>query len=671
MKLRTKITALTLLCVALDGGALTLGRLRGAALIGRPLDLAVQFQFDSGEDASASCFEADVFHAETRQDPGRIRLSVEPAAQAGVAEVRVVSPATVDEPVVALNLRYGCGQKVSRRYVLLADLPDQAFAASSVPALAPLMAEPAGVKPEPSPSPAAAADASVPAPAPVAAALPAPAARAKPAQRSKPGARAKPLVGQRAGPQAKNRSPAPRSDAAAAKPAAPVAKSKSGPAAAQPRLKLDPLEVLSDRVANLAAPATVQAPPQASPDLKKMQTLEGEVRALRDSAVKNEKSLAELKAQLQQAQAQSSSGVVVYVLVALVLCCLLALAWLWRRQRPGSVMGREWWRGAIANRLPAAGASAGEGAADLTATRQGAEPAALESAEPHRAGADFGASPGLQVHAVELSDSALDDFMRAGVADGANRGRSMSANAHARNLNSDAVLEIRRRADYLVAIGRPEQAVDILKRQLGEGDEPNPNFYLDLLGILHAANLKSDFQKFSQDFNLLFNGRIPEFAVFKKEGKDLGSHPEVLQRITGCWSTPKVLELIESCIFRDPWTASDEPFDLAAMRDLLLLHAIAQSHGLDAAAGTATHAPAGPDRAPSDPSAPTRDIPHDLDLDLSDLGIEAASTSGAPLAEINLDRLVPSVRQKLEASELDTRYPELNPPPRNPGQRPG
>ena len=37
--------------------------------------------------------------------------------------------------------------------------------------------------------------------------------------------------------------------------------------------------------------------------------------------------------------------------------------------------------------------------------------------------------------------------------------------------------------------------------------------------------------------------------------------------------------VIEASIFRDPWDDKSPPFDLAAFRDLLLLHAIAQTAG--------------------------------------------------------------------------------------------
>ena len=81
MEHRAKIIGIALLCVALGSQALTLGRIRGAAVVGRPLDMVVPVQMDAGEDASSLCFDADVFHADTRQDASRVRVVVEPMAQ--------------------------------------------------------------------------------------------------------------------------------------------------------------------------------------------------------------------------------------------------------------------------------------------------------------------------------------------------------------------------------------------------------------------------------------------------------------------------------------------------------------------------------------------------------------------------------------------------------------
>ena len=129
LKLRQTVAAGVLLLAALGSTAMTLGRTRGAALIGRPLDLSVQVRLEPGDEATAACFDADVFHGDTRIDSGRVSVQFQPAAGAQDATVRIRSSVVVDEPVVTIYLRAGCTQKVTRRYVLLADYPTDTLAA--------------------------------------------------------------------------------------------------------------------------------------------------------------------------------------------------------------------------------------------------------------------------------------------------------------------------------------------------------------------------------------------------------------------------------------------------------------------------------------------------------------------------------------------------------------
>jgi hypothetical protein len=99
-----------------------MGRARGLAILGRPLDVSVPVQLDSQEDASAQCFEADVFYGESRQSGNMVTVIGDGRTQAQPVTVRVVANANVNEPVVTMYLRAVCGQKSSRSYVLLADM---------------------------------------------------------------------------------------------------------------------------------------------------------------------------------------------------------------------------------------------------------------------------------------------------------------------------------------------------------------------------------------------------------------------------------------------------------------------------------------------------------------------------------------------------------------------
>ena len=169
--LRMAVKAAIFCCMLLGGVApalaLTLGSLPGPVWIGRSMDVALALYAEAGEDMAALCLEADVFYADTRQDPRGVSLSFKAGLPGQPAMLRIASAALVNEPMVTLHVRAGCVHKTSRRYVLLADPPLDLPAPAPAP---PLAASPPALPAEP----AASASASEPSPpaAPTIAALP-------------------------------------------------------------------------------------------------------------------------------------------------------------------------------------------------------------------------------------------------------------------------------------------------------------------------------------------------------------------------------------------------------------------------------------------------------------------------------------------------------------------
>ena len=113
--------------------AMSMGKHRGAALIGRPLNISVEAILDSQEDLASLCLEADVFYADVRQDKSRVKVAAEKTLVSGRdAVIRISSSALVDEPVVTIYLRAGCQQKTEKRYVVLADFVSEAARPSAI-----------------------------------------------------------------------------------------------------------------------------------------------------------------------------------------------------------------------------------------------------------------------------------------------------------------------------------------------------------------------------------------------------------------------------------------------------------------------------------------------------------------------------------------------------------
>ena len=600
---KIRILGLALLFAALESQALTLGRLRGAAIIGQGLDVSVQVQTDTDESLSALCLEAEVFHADSRQDPSRVRVSFDPAPAGQPSTVRIRSSVAIDEPVVTVYLSAGCSQKTTRRYVMLADVlseqaPPVAAPAPQVPlvtpaaAPAPAQATAGGAQAAPATAAGVPAGSSAGVATGSGAASP---ARGSASPAPTPAKRAQPVVRPRPAP-AKAATPAPAAQAAESpSPARP---------AGQSRLKLDPLEVLSDRVATLET-STANAPAaQAARDSReaeRLQALENSVKNLLAVATRNEASMADLRTRLQQAEADRYANPLVYALAALLLLSLAGVGYLLGRQnsrRQG--VGGNWWSG----NADAAGEDPARGAPAASARRSGFSPMSapaplsgpdslsgsdLATQQSQRAGPPSKAAPITQVDVslVEMSESTFDRLMQSGTSHSAVRKPRQADTppppagtvgaAGRRLINADDLFDIRQQAEFFVSLGQTDQAVRILENRISESGESSPLAYLDLMKIFHSLGLKADFRQVREDFNLLFNVRVPEFAGFDSEGRDLEDYPEILATLSAVWGKPEIFANIEALLFRDQWNTQREPVDLAAFRDLLLLHAVAQT----------------------------------------------------------------------------------------------
>ncbi|MEI6759309.1 MAG: hypothetical protein WCO22_02550 [Betaproteobacteria bacterium] len=289
MRLAGLILMLLLAAGPPETQALSLGRLQGTAQIGRPLALTVQIQTDPGEDLSALCLEAEVYHAETRQDPRGVRVQAD-AAQP--ATVRISSANGVDEPVVTLLLRAGCAQKITRRYVLLADPPIDTVAP---PILAASSAAPA--VPAAPPAPDSSSSATVPV---QTAAATVPHTKAlKPQHR------------------------------------------KSKRKVTKPRLTL--AATAAPPLGSASAAETPTAAAQALTQ-EKIFLLERDIKAAQAAALRQEAALAGIQARLNKAEAERFPLEVFYALVGLVLACLTAVGWLWNRLRRVQADSGEWWQ---------------------------------------------------------------------------------------------------------------------------------------------------------------------------------------------------------------------------------------------------------------------------------------------------------------------------------------
>ena len=300
---------------------MTLGKLRGTLWIGQPLELAIPIGMDADQSASDLCPQVEVLHGDTRQDSNLVHITIEPGSHPDNLTLRVRSAAKVDEHVVTLNLRLGCTQKTAHRLVLLADYPSTSN--SSVAAAVPAPVTAAASAPAPAKRP----HRTKPAPH---AALP-----AEPPERPSfdgieltlaSSLSAESLSLHALGKHASHKHPA--ADSAPQSVEMPETKSHRS------RLKLDPVETLSDRVAQLESGNTTPEAvnPIHSAEAQQLEALQGDLKSLIEQASKNEIAMAAMRERLERSESDRGPVILAYSLLTLIALTLLGALLLWARR---------------------------------------------------------------------------------------------------------------------------------------------------------------------------------------------------------------------------------------------------------------------------------------------------------------------------------------------------
>lgn len=504
--------------LALDAAAVTLGRASGAVLVGRPLQLSIPATLDAA--ATDPCASADLFYGEQRVTRTPTVRWESRDGKEGV--LRVSSELPVDEPMVTVYLRVGCGQPSARRYVLLAEVP---------PA-------------EASSSPGRAAAASVPV-------VPsAPPAAAPPVVRRPPPA------------------PRPKPPAVAREPARPV-------------LKLEPLDLsidhaptlrlsteigtqpTSDPAARQAAAALWQAlqkgPEEALQEAQRVQAVQRELQSLRDVNRQNEAAVAGMRAEVEHAQSRRNIASVLALLLATLLAAVLAaLGWRWYRIHRVERVGRWFEANGMAAALPPLAAAARPPPPDVLLD---ADPIATTSPGT----LPIGAVPPARPAAAPLSPwspSSMQDFQ-------SSRGGSF------RMVGVEELMDVHDKADFFLSIGEVNQAVAVLEGHVHDQVETSALPWMDLLELYHSLGRRADFERLRGEFRQRFSAQVPDFDHFGQPMPTLEDYGRALSRIVALWPTRRVLDVIEESIFRKPGLPGAEPFSLEAYRELVLLYHIA------------------------------------------------------------------------------------------------
>lgn len=619
-KVKTLVCGVLMLCTAVGSAALTLGRVQGAVFVGKALDLRVQVQFDATEDIQAACMDAEVFYGDTQLDAARVAVSLEPAGGAAKAPaVRVQSSVLVDEPIVTVNFRVGCQQKLSKRYTLF---PEVATNVVEPPARTVGGRTPADV----SLPTVAAASAQPVAPRANREQAAAPSVASGKGRSTPPPATQAPVREAAASPAPRDVKPAPPRSLASLEQAssAPPVRTKVSKASGKSRLKLDPLDLqiehdpvlqATTELLSLPPPDNTQkrseaaalwralnaSPEEALREEARARAMEKDLKALYAVTAENQKGLMDLVAKVQRAESQRYANGLVYTLLALLVASLVALAWLWRRGK--AQRAKSWLQGvdagdslmaelvkeAKAPAKPAAvlAADAAPVAATPAAVAQlAARPAAateldfdldLMGAPPHEpVWQEPAAAAAVRAPAPAANTTPMPAARPRPVEAGSARDFQASVSAGLRAIDSEDLMDVRQQAEFFMALGDTQKAIDVLTTRIAQVGESSPLVCLDLLKIYHQLGREPEYEFMRQEFNNWFTGRVPVIDDFGKEGRPLERYPEVIDRIVALWPDPRVLEYIENCIYHHSSDVYEPEFDLLAYRELLMLHGVAK-----------------------------------------------------------------------------------------------
>ncbi len=575
-KLRLSISFIAL-CIAGPAVALGFGDFRASAVLGQPLNLALPVLLAEGETLAGNCVSAEVQAGDSRLQPGAVRARVTQGRDAGEAIIRISTSVAIDEPVVNVTVSAGCPPRITRTLVLLADPPLVSVAAAA---------------PAAAPEAAAASRAAAPSEATSAAPLP-PERAARPATppratRTAQARNATP-AGEAATPQTATATPRLRSGPGANATAAPA---KPSAVEARPRLQLDGGQVAATPAAVLAAEAQASAARQAtliaeaaaSAAQQRMKDMEGEVARLRADAKAQTDALVELRKQIAQDRNRpSEAGWLMPALMALagVLgATALWLAWQLRQKQNVKVTQREAWYERAA---PASVANSTAGDRYEDSDYPGVVPSRIPSTLPP----PLPQTPRPPINPPSMNPPSMFDT-RAGGLDSMISPPTMPAHTSvtlplgaridddpSRAMSVDEQIDLEQQADFFIALGHDESAIDLLMAHLRSTGGGTPLPFLKLLEIHGRRGDREAYERTRVRFNQRFNSVAPEWQADPKSGRALEDYPLVVGRIQTAWPTPlDAMAELEALLFRRG--AGSEMFELPAYQEVLFLFQLAR-----------------------------------------------------------------------------------------------
>ncbi|HSI50958.1 MAG TPA: hypothetical protein VLA61_22050 [Ideonella sp.] len=597
---RKRVPALLCLCTlsaSLSAHGASFGTPAFQAVMGQPLQLLLPLTLEDEEATVADCISAEVLSGDRRLPDAEVRVQVQaqPAvvSQAGRQQwlARITTTSPVEEPVLQVRVTAGCKSRFTRQFTALADPP---------------LGLPTAAGTAPVRLPSAVSATSLP-PASTAAALRSPSASRSAA--AEPGAKPRTPKGPRreraAAPRERQNDAAGGGRAGAAQRVPGVdqggARLQLEVASGGPMLKMDIEEpVFMGEAAGAAALALPGAAAGSAPGdgTTQLTQLQAAIAALQGNSKAMATDNQALRERLQGAEKRAAW---LPWLAGLLLLSAGGALLLWRRSR-ALALGPEWWSPSRTDEPlpapvpPAAGPT--ETAASLdepTAEPGQAPPQAWRPAQGHALAldghADAASEPGLPgtdginpptaPGPWSMPTPAMATATAAAVAATIQSGRTapfgplVQAQEAPREVSVEELLDLEQQADFFIALGQEDAAIDLLMSYLRSTGGQSPVPYTKLLEIYRRQGDRSAYERIRARFNRRFNAYAPDWDMGPLYGRVLEDYPYAVQELETAWPSPlDAMAVLEGMLFRKDET--QDLFDLPAYKDLLLMYAIAR-----------------------------------------------------------------------------------------------
>ena len=587
------LVASALLCLAVQPSmAVGFGKLVNATTLGQPLDITVPVSADPNEQITGSCVAAQVMAGDNPLPSAALQWRLDPSPDSGVQWLRVRSTVRMVEPVLHVTVSAGCASRVSRQFVVFVDPPFSADQAS-----VPIAAEPA----------ASAAPAAAPSGSPVGAGASGAAVLGSAVHADGAEASARPVASRAQRRQARS-TVVKRGSSEAQVARAPVRKSRRGASAAQrgrasaSRLQLErsatqaavPViaavasapsvaDVAASAAAMVAAAASAASEAERVSEAQREQIAELQRRLEQsrlDTQVSNA-AAAKLQARLEAAEAARYSLPWLVALTLTVAVLLFGLGVLLDRRRLARRTRQPAWSAERAQTRPAPSTLAPAVSTTMTAPRATAQWA---DDDPRDAMASTGplpfsrattpaAAPAVPV--PSRPPAAEPPFSDTAVVAGA-RSRAEPVRSSL-PVTADALIDLEQQAEFFVALGQEDTAIDLLDGFTRGAGGACPMPYLMLLDIHHRRGDRDAHAAARERYEKRFNRTWPAWGEPPAVAASMADHAEEMRRIESVWNDPPAaMRLVESLLVHGGTPA--KAFDLHCLSELQFLYLLAREH---------------------------------------------------------------------------------------------